>query len=117
MTSVPAKFNGGFVEADYLILPWIMAIGRWDGVHSGTDRVNGLLLADNTPFFGPLRSTRSRFTPGIQFLIHPNVKLSFEYQFRPKQAVEVETDPTTGAQRALNPFRVNTALVGMEFVY
>ena len=117
MTSVPAKFNGGFVEADYLILPWIMAIGRWDGVHSSTDRVNGLLLADNTPFFGPLRSTRSRFTPGIQFLIHPNVKLSFEYQFRPKQAVEVETDPTTGAQRAINPFRVNTALVGMEFVY
>jgi hypothetical protein len=117
ISSVPAKFNGGFVEADYLIVPWIMAIGRWDGVNSGADRVNGLMLATNTPYFGPLKSTRTRFTPGIQFLIHPNIKLSFEYQFRPKQAVEVATDPITGAQQAINPFRVNTAVVGMEFVY
>ncbi len=117
LTSVPAKFNGGFVEADYLILPWIMAIGRWDGVHSSADRINGLLLATNTPYFGPVSSERDRFTPGIQFLIHANIKASFEYQFRPKQAVLVATDPTTGVQQPLNPFRVNTALVGLEFVY
>jgi hypothetical protein len=117
VTSVPAKFNGGFLEADYLVLPWIMAIGRWDGVHSSADRINGLALSTSTPFFGPLRSERNRFTPGIQFLIHPNIKASFEYQFRPKQAVTVITDPATGVQQALNPFRVNTALVGLEFVY
>lgn len=117
ISSVPAKFNGGFLEADYLVLPWIMAIGRWDGVHSSADRINGLALSTSTPFFGPLRSERNRFTPGIQFLIHPNIKASFEYQFRPKQIAAVVTDPVTGAQQPLNPFRVNTALVALEFVY
>src|ERR1019366_8982524 len=70
ISSVPAKFNGGFVEADYLILPWIMAIARWDGVNSSADRINGLALNSGTAYFGPLQSTRNRFTPGIQFLIH-----------------------------------------------
>ncbi len=28
MSSVPARFNGGFVQADYLALPWIMLIMR-----------------------------------------------------------------------------------------
>ena len=65
-----------------------------------------------TSYFGPLRSTRNRFTPGIQFLIHPNIKASFEYQFRPKQIVAGGTDPATGEQQALNPFRVNTAGCG-----
>jgi hypothetical protein len=117
ITSVPAKFNGGFLEADYLVLPWIMAIGRWDGVHSSADRINGLAFSTSTSYFGPLNSERNRFTPGIQFLIHPNIKASFEYQFRPKQSVTVVTDPATGVQQALNPFHVNTALVGLEFVY
>lgn len=117
ISSVPAKFNGGFVEADYLVLPWIMAIGRWDGVHSSADRINGLLLATNTPFFGPLNSQRNRFSPGVQFLIHPNIKASFEYQIRPKQIVAVATDPLTGAQLPLDAFRTNTALFGLEFVY
>ena len=116
VTSVPAKFNGGFVEADYLVLPWIMAIGRWDGVHSSADRINGLALSTGSPFFGPLRSEQTASLRN-QFLIHPNIKASFEYQFRPKQAVTVVTDPATGVQQALNPFRVNTALVGLEFVY
>jgi hypothetical protein len=117
VSSVPAKFNGGFLEADYLVLPWIMAIGRWDGVHSSADRINGLALSGGTPFFGPLSSQRNRFTPGLQVLIHPNVKASFEYQFRPKQIAAVFTDPVTGAVTAVNPFRVNTALFGLEFVY
>jgi len=115
--SVPATFDGGFVQADYMILPWIMAIGRWDGVNSTADRINGLALATGTPFFAPLSSTRSRFTPGLQVLIHPNIKFSVEYQFRPKQAVVIEENATTGALVAVNPFRVNTALFGLEFVY
>ncbi len=117
ISSVPAKFNGGFVQADYLVLPWIMAIARWDGVNSSADRINGLALNSGTAYFGPLQSTRNRFTPGIQFLIHPNIKASFEYQFRPKQVVQVVTDPATGLQEPLSPFRVNTAVVALEFVY
>jgi hypothetical protein len=117
VTNVPAKFNGGFVQADYLVLPWIMAIARWDGVNSTADRINGLALAAGTSYFGPLESTRNRYTPGVQFLIRPNIKASFEYQFRPRQFVQVVTDPTTGLQQAVNPFRVNTAVLALEYVY
>ena len=115
--SVPAKFNGGFVQADFMVHPWIMAIMRWDGVNSSADRINGLAQTTGTPYFGPLHSTRNRFTPGLQILIHPNIKFSFEYQVRPEQSVEVETDMATGKLTAVNPFRVNTALFGLEFVY
>jgi hypothetical protein len=116
VSSVPAKFSGGFVQADFLALPWIMMIMRWDGVNSSADRINGFTLASGTPFFAPLQSTRSRFTPGVQFLIHPNIKAAFEYQFRPQQSVDVATS-ATNLQKAQNPFRVNTALFGLEFVY
>jgi hypothetical protein len=115
--SVAAKFSGGFVQADYLALPWIMAIMRWDGVNSSADRINGLAQSTASPFFAPYRSTRNRLTPGIQFLIRPNIKAAFEYQFRPQQVATVVVDPVTGALRAQNPFRVNTALFGLEFVY
>jgi hypothetical protein len=117
ISSVPAKFHGGFVQADYLVLPWVMVIGRWDGVHSSADRINGLALTTGTPFFGPLNSTRNRFTPGLQFLIHPNVKVAFEYQFRPRQITQVAGEGITTALRGLYPFRVNTFLAGLEFVY
>ena len=90
---------------------------RWDAVNSTADRINGLALASGTPFFAPLHSIRNRFTPGIQFLIHPNVKFSFEYQIRPEQTVVIEADPATGNLAAVNPFRVNTALFGLEFVF
>ena len=26
--SVPARFNGGFIQADYMVHPWVMAIMR-----------------------------------------------------------------------------------------
>ncbi len=115
--SVPARFNGGFAQADYMIYPWIMAIARWDAVNSTADRINGLALSPDSPFFGPLHSTRERFTPGVQILIHPNIKLAFEYQVRPRQTATIQTNPLTGALTAVNPFRVNTALFALEFVY
>jgi hypothetical protein len=62
VSSVPSKFNGGFVQADFLALPWTMVIMRWDGVNSSADRINGFSLAGGTPFFAPLKSSRSRFT-------------------------------------------------------
>ena len=114
---VPATFTGGFVQADYLVYPWLMAIMRWDAVNSGEDRINGLALNADTPFALPFRSTRNRFTPGVQFLVHANIKASFEYQFRPQQAVTVITNPITGLPVAIAPFRTNTAVAALEWVF
>jgi hypothetical protein len=113
----PATFTGGFMQADFLVHPWIMAILRWDAVNSGPDRINGLALTTNSPFALPFRSTRNRITPGIQFLIHANIKASFEYQIRPQQYVTVITNPITGLPIAINPFRTNTAVTALEWVF
>jgi hypothetical protein len=112
-----ATFSGGFVQADYLALPWIMAIMRWDAVNSAQDRINGLSVNTSTPFAVPFNGTRNRFTPGVQFLIHANIKASFEYQIRPQQFVTVTTNPITGLPVAIQPFRTNTAVVALEWVY
>ena len=71
-------------------------------------------VSPDAPFNGPFRSTRNRFTPGVQFLIHPNIKASFEYQFRPSQSVVIATNPLTGLPVALNPFHTNTARAGID---
>jgi hypothetical protein len=113
----PATFSGGFMQADYLVLPWVMAIMRWDAVRSGEDRINGLALSESSPFVLPFRSTRNRFTPGVQFLIHANIKASFEYQIRPQQFVTIITDPITGVPVAVQPFRTNTAVAALEWVF
>ena len=113
----PAHFSGGFLEADYLVYPWMMAIMRWDRVNSTADYLNGVGADQNnpppTPFFSPVSTVRNRITPGIQFLIHANIKTSFEYQIRPKQIVYAP-----GTSTALtDPFRTNSAVAGLEFVY
>jgi hypothetical protein len=104
-----AKFNGGFLEADYLALPWLMAILRYDRVQSSGDFLN---QAGSGNYFSPVGSTRDRFTPGVQFLIHANIKTSFEYQFRPQQALTYDSNG-----HAVSPFRTNTATGALEFVY
>jgi hypothetical protein len=112
----PATFSGGFLEADYLLLPWVMTIMRWDQVKSTADLLNGIGAtpdSDIGAFVSPFRSTRNRFTPGVQFLIHANIKASFEYQIRPQQIVFV---PGT-AQLLTNSFRTNSAVAGLEWVY
>jgi hypothetical protein len=119
----PETFSGGFMQADYMIYPWMMAIMRWDRVNSTSDLVNGYLTgtagAPDTPFFSPFSSVRNRFTPGIQFLIHPNIKTSFEYQIRPEQVVydTANIQPNGVPLRLTSPFRTNTAVVALEFVY
>jgi hypothetical protein len=115
--SAPATFGGGFIQADYLVFPWVLAIMRYDAVNSRADQINGLDLASGTPFFAPLRTTRNRFTPGVQFLIHANIKASFEYQIRPQQFSIVNTNPLTGLPVPIQPFRTNSATAGLEFVY
>lgn len=112
-----ATFSGGFVQADYLMLPWVMAIMRWDQVKSTADRVNFIEYDPTAPpgssFFSPYSATRNRFTPGVQFLIHANIKASLEYQVRPQQIVY---NPATGVP-ITGPFRTNALVTGLEFVY
>ena len=116
-TGSAAHFSGGFLEADYVVYPWMVAIMRWDRVNSTADMLSGVGADQNAPpansYFSPFSSVRNRYTPGIQFLIHANIKTSFEYQIRPKQIVYAPGTniPLTGA------FRTNSAVVGLEFVY
>jgi hypothetical protein len=112
----PASFSGGFLQADYLAYPWLMLIMRYDGVNSRADRINGLgNIATN--FFAPEHSTRNRITPGVQFLIHANIKAAFEYQFRPSQTIVAGIDPVTGAPITIRPFHTNSAVVSLDWVY
>jgi len=106
LTAAPsAHFNGGFLEADYLALPWLMTIMRYDRVQSSADFLNG-----GGGYFQPASATRNRMTPGVQFLIHANIKASFEYQIRPKQT---GTDANGNALTQ----RTNSAVAGLEWVY
>ena len=113
----PATFSGGFLQADYPVYPWMLLIMRYDAVNSSSDYINGLAGNTSTPFFGPTSDTRNRFTPGVQFLIHANIKTSFEYQIRPKQQIVSGLDPVTGNPVTLPPFRSNAATVALEWVY
>jgi hypothetical protein len=105
----PANFDGGFIQADYLLYPWLMTIMRWDAVNSPADRINGIPSA--TVAGGPYRDTRNRFTPGVQFLIHANIKGSFEYQFQPQYIVVLP------GHSAPTIFRTNAAVAALEWVY
>jgi hypothetical protein len=106
ITAPAAHFSGGFLEADYLALPWLMTIMRYDRVQSSADFLNG---AGN--YFQPASATRNRITPGVQFLIHANIKASLEYQIRPPQA-GVDSNGNPVPQQ-----RTNSAVAGLEWVY
>jgi hypothetical protein len=115
-----ATFSGGFADVEWLAYPWMMVMMRYDGVNSNSDRINALITNPsftNSPFNAGVGSTRNRFTPAVQFLLHPNIKATFEYQFRPSQSVIVATNPATGLPMALNPFHTNTAVIGLDFAY
>ena len=115
----PATFSGGFADVEWLAYPWMMVLMRYDAVNSNSDYINSLTPGgfSGSAFNGAASATRNRFTPGVQFLIHANIKASFEYQFRPSQSVVIATNPLTGLPIALNPFHTNTAVAGLEFVY
>jgi hypothetical protein len=118
--STPATFSGGFADVEWLAYPWMYVMMRYDGVNSTADRINGLITDPSftrAPFNAPFASTRNRFTPAVQFLIHPNIKASFEYQFRPSQSVVITTNPLNGLPIALNPFHTNTLVLGLDFAY
>ena len=74
-----------------------MAIMRWDRVNPGAVRI-GRALATNTTFLVPLHARRNRFTSRVQVLID-------------QQAAVVDRDPVTSKLIAVDPLRMNTALV------
>jgi hypothetical protein len=87
--AAPVTFSGGFVQANYWVYPWVIALMRYDVVNSPTDFLNGV-SRDNT---------RNRFSPGVQMLIRSNLKWEFEYQHRWEQPV-----PSTAQFFRLNGF-------------
>jgi hypothetical protein len=115
----PSTFSGGFTDVEWLAYPWMYLMFRYDAVNSNADYHNALVPGGFTgsPFNGASSVTRNRFTPAVQFLIHPNIKAIAEYQIRPSQSVEFATNPITGLPFAVNSFHSNTLVLGFEFAY
>lgn len=74
-------FFGGFVETDLRLTDRTVVLLRFDGVRQKLPAVLESEEGDHAdePLF---RVNTLAFTPGVQFLIQPNVKLGFEYQVR-----------------------------------
>ncbi len=93
----PVTFSGGFLEAEYWFYPWLVAEMRYDGVNSAVDRINGVSRHD----------TRSIYSPALQIMVRPNIKLEFLYTFNYEQPI-----PGTDAF-----YRANQFLSGVDFVF
>src|SRR5579859_239482 len=93
----PVTFSGGFAEAEYWFYPWVIGTMRYDVVNSPTDFLNG----------ASEHNTRSRVSPGVQFLVRANIKAEFEYQYRYKQP-----DPSSNLF-----FRANGFTAGIDYVF
>jgi hypothetical protein len=115
----PVTFSGGFADVEWLAYPWLYVMFRWDAVNSQSDYHNALVPGGfvDSPFNGASSATRNRFTPAVQFLIHPNIKAVAEYQIRPSQSVEFALNPITGLPVAINSFHANTLVLGIDFSY
>ncbi len=98
VSAMPVTFSGGFVEAEYWVYPWLIGLMRYDGVNSPTDRINGLSRHD----------TRNIFSPGLQILVRPNIKLETEYAHSYEQ-------PIPGSNNTF--FRANKFQSGVDFVF
>lgn len=75
------SFTGGFVEADLHLSERTVVLLRFDGVRQKLPAIFESEEGDEAdePLF---RVNTFAFTPGVQFLVQPNVKLGFEYQVR-----------------------------------
>ena len=85
------------MEAEYWIYPWLIAEMRYDGVNSATDHLNGLSRYN----------TRSIYSPALQILVRPNIKLEAQYTFNYQQ-------PIPGSDTF---YRANQLLSGVDFVF
>jgi hypothetical protein len=97
VSATPVTYSGGFLEAEYWIYPWLIGMVRYDGVNSPTDRINGVSRYD----------TRGSYSPALQILVRPNIKLEFQYSFNYEQ-------PVPGASTF---YRSNQFTSGVDFVY
>jgi hypothetical protein len=91
-------YSGGFVEAEYWVYPWLIGIMRYDAVNSSTDRQNWVSRYD----------TRNVYSPGLQFLLRPNIKLEVQYTFNYEQPV---------VPGSATFYRANQMMAGVDFVY
>ena len=71
-------FFGGFAQGDVYLNDRTVALIRLDAVHQQLPAVFAAAESEN-PLF---RVNTIAVTPGVQFLVLPNVKLAFEYQVR-----------------------------------
>jgi len=97
VSATPVTFSGGFLEAEYWFYPWLVGEMRYDGVNSPTDRLNGISRYD----------TRNVYSPALQIIVRPNIKLEAQYSFSYEQPV-----PDTE-----NFYRTNQLLAGVDFVF
>ena len=73
-------FYGGFVQGDVYLTDRGVVLVRVDGVHQRLPaRVE---KEESEQDEAPFRADTVAVTPGIQYLVRPNVKLGFEYQVR-----------------------------------
>jgi hypothetical protein len=96
-TGSGVTFSGGFAQAEVWLYPWLIPIMRYDIVNSPADFFNGVSR----------RFTRNRFSPGVQALVRPNIKLVFEYDRTFEQ-------PVPGTDTF---FRANGAQGGIDFAF
>ena len=97
VSAAPVSYSGGFLEAQYWFYPWLIGLMRYDGVNSPTDRINGISQHD----------TRNIYSPGLQILVRPNIKLETQYSHSYEQ-------PVAGTGRF---YRANKFLAGIDFVF
>ena len=97
VSATPVTFSGGFLEAEYWFYPWLIAEMRYDGVNSPIDRLNGISRFD----------TRGNYSPGLQILARPNIKVEMQYSFNYEQPV-----PGTNTF-----YRANEFLSGIDLVF
>jgi hypothetical protein len=97
VSATPVTFSGGFLETEYWFYPWLIGLVRYDGVNSPTDRINGISRHD----------TRNTFSPAVEILVRPNIKLETQYTFNYEQPVPGTT----------NFYRANQLLSGVDFVF
>ena len=71
-------FFGGFAEGDVYLNDRTVATVRVDAVHQQLPAVFAAAESENPVF----RVNTIAVSPGVQFLVRPNVKLTFEYQVR-----------------------------------
>ena len=97
LSITPVTFSGGFLETEYWFYPWLIGLMRYDSVNSPTDRMNGISRYD----------TRNSYSPGLEILVRPNIKLEEQFTFNYQQPVP---DSSTF-------YRANQFLSGVDFVF